>query len=110
MKLVHYDGGDAAEIEGLRVQQAIQQDLRRVGIDLDLRSYEFATVFADILKGNFQIFSLQWVGGGLVDPDMLRRVFHSQQVPPSGFNRGYYENPDVDRLIEGLVGVKAVFA
>ena len=46
------------------------------------------------------MFSLQWVGGGLVDPDMLRRVFHSQQVPPTGFNRGRYSNPLVDRLID----------
>jgi peptide/nickel transport system substrate-binding protein len=27
-------------------------------------------------------------------------VFHSQQVPPAGFNRGRYNNPDVDRLID----------
>jgi len=78
----------------------IQEDLRRVGIALDLRSYEFATFYADVLKGNFQMFSLTWTGGGLVDPDMLRRVFHSEQVPPSGFNRGYYRNAAVDRLID----------
>ena len=78
----------------------IQQDLRRVGIDLDVRSYEFATVFADILKGNFQIMSLRWVGGAVIDPDILRRVFHSSQVPPTGFNRGYYRNAEVDQLLD----------
>jgi len=78
----------------------IQEDLRRVGIELDVRSYEFATVFADIIKGNFQIMSLQWVGGAVIDPDILRRVFHSTQVPPAGFNRGHYQNPEVDRLID----------
>src|SRR5688572_24616640 len=87
--------------EEVRLQSTvIQQDLRRVGIDLDVRSYEFATVFADILKGNFQIMSLQWVGGAVIDPDILRRVFHSTQVPPVGFNRGYYKNQEVDRLID----------
>jgi peptide/nickel transport system substrate-binding protein len=78
----------------------IQQDLREVGIDLDVRSYEFATFFADVLKGNFQMYQLQWVGGALVDPDILRRMFHSKEVPPAGFNRGYYSNPDVDRVID----------
>jgi peptide/nickel transport system substrate-binding protein len=78
----------------------IQEDLRRVGINLDLRSYEFATVFADILKGNFQIMSLIWVGGAVIEPDILRRVFHSTQTPPTGFNRGYYRNAEVDRLID----------
>ena len=78
----------------------IQQDLRQVGIDVDVRSYEFATLYADVLKGNFQMFTLQWVGGAVADPDILRRVFHSQQVPPIGFNRGYYSNPEVDRALD----------
>ncbi|HET9359556.1 MAG TPA: ABC transporter substrate-binding protein [Vicinamibacterales bacterium] len=87
--------------EETRIQAAaIQQDLRSVGIDLDIRSYEFATFYADVLKGNFQIFALQWVGGAMVDPDMLRRVFHSSELPPSGFNRGLYQNEEVDRFLE----------
>ena len=87
--------------EETRLQSTVvQEDLRRVGIDLELRSYEFATFYADVLKGNFQMFSLIWTGGSLADPDILRRVFHSDQIPPLGFNRGYYNNPDVDRLID----------
>lgn len=90
--------GTADEV---RLQAAvIQQDLRRVGIDLELRSLEFATLFADVIKGNYQLVQMQWAGGALVDPDILRRVFHSQQVPPAGFNRGHYSNPEVDRLID----------
>jgi peptide/nickel transport system substrate-binding protein len=78
----------------------IQQQLREVGIDLEVRSYEFATMYADVLKGNFQLYQLQWVGGAMVDPDILRRVFHSTQTPPAGFNRGHYSNPEVDRLLD----------
>jgi peptide/nickel transport system substrate-binding protein len=78
----------------------IQQDLRRVGIDLDLRSHEFATMMADVLRGSFQMTALQWVGGAVVDPDILRRVYHSSQMPPAGFNRGRYNNPEADRLID----------
>ena len=76
----------------------IQQNLRLAGIDVDVRSYEFATFYADVLSGNVQMYTLQWVG--VTDPDMLRRVFHSDQIPPTGFNRIYYSNPDVDRLID----------
>ena len=39
------------------------EHLRAVGIDLDVRTYEFATLYADVLRGNFQMYSLQWVGG-----------------------------------------------
>ena len=56
-----------------------------------MRTYEFATLYADILKGNFQMYTLQWAGGAAADPDILRRVFHSQQVPPAGFNRGHLQ-------------------
>jgi peptide/nickel transport system substrate-binding protein len=85
--------------EFVRLQGAvIQQDLARVGIALELRSQEFATLYADVLKGSFQLFTLQWVG--VTDPDMLRRVFHSDQMPPNGFNRGFFSDPHVDRLID----------
>jgi peptide/nickel transport system substrate-binding protein len=87
--------------EETRLQSTVvQADLRRVGIDLDLRSYEFATFYADVVKGNFQMFSMIWTAASLVDPDILRRVFHSDQTPPVGFNRGYYRNPNVDRLLD----------
>jgi peptide/nickel transport system substrate-binding protein len=78
----------------------IQQDLRAVGIALDVRTYEFATLYADVLRGNFQLFTLQWVGGAVADPDILRRVFHSAQTPPAGFNRGFFSDPRVDRLLD----------
>jgi peptide/nickel transport system substrate-binding protein len=82
-----------------RVQAAaIQHDLARVGIAVDVRSSEFQTLFTDVVRGNFQLYTLQWVG--VTDPDMLRRVFHSMQVPPAGLNRVAYKNPEVDELID----------
>ena len=84
-------------------QQAavIQQNLREVGIDLQVQSLEFATMFADVVKGNFQMVQMQWAGGATIDPDIVRRVFHSQQTPENGgFNRGRYNNPAVDRLLD----------
>lgn len=78
----------------------IQQNLNAVGVGCEIRTYEFATMYADILKGNFQMYTLQWVGGAVADPDILRRVFHSQMAPPAGFNRGHFSDPEVDRLID----------
>jgi peptide/nickel transport system substrate-binding protein len=85
--------------EFFRLQAAvIQENLRLAGIEVDVRSYEFATFYADVLAGNVQMYTLQWVG--VTDPDMLRRLYHSDQAPPVGFNRIYYSNPEVDRLID----------
>jgi peptide/nickel transport system substrate-binding protein len=85
--------------EFVRLQAAvIQQQLRDVGIALEVRSHELATLLQDVSRGNFQMFTLQWVG--VSDPDMLRRVFHSGQVPPVGFNRGFFIDPEVDALLD----------
>jgi peptide/nickel transport system substrate-binding protein len=90
-----------SNLEFNRLQASvIQENFRAVGVGLDVRTYEFATLYADVLKGNFQLYTLQWVGGAVADPDILRRVFHSSQVPPSGFNRGYFSDPEVDRLLD----------
>jgi peptide/nickel transport system substrate-binding protein len=85
--------------EVYRVQAAvIQRDLANVGIDLEIRSMELATLFGDIISGNVQLYTLQWVG--VTDPDMLRRVFHSREVSPAGVNRGHYKNAQVDALLD----------
>jgi peptide/nickel transport system substrate-binding protein len=77
----------------------LQQQLREVGIALDIRSYEFATFYADVVKGAFQLYSLRWVGGGNQDPDVFENVFDTASFAPKRANRGYYSNPEVDRLI-----------
>lgn len=87
--------------EQYRLQAAVlQEQLSHVGIALDIRSYEFATLFTDIVKGNFQMYTLVFSAGAASDPDILRRLFHSSQAPPNGFNRGHYANAEADRLLD----------
>jgi peptide/nickel transport system substrate-binding protein len=79
-----------------RLAEAIQAQLAAVGIGLDIRSYEWATLFADVRSGNFQMVALAWVG--INDPDFYHRAFHSRLTPPLGYNRGGYDDPVIDRL------------
>ena len=81
---------------GLRAQM-IQQMLMQVGIKVNIQSSEFGTFYEDITKGNFDLFSLS--RNGIGDPDFYNIIFYSKNVPPEGQNRGYYNNPRVDRLI-----------
>ncbi len=76
----------------------IQQQLRQVGIALDVRTFEFATFYADITKGAFQMYTLRWIGGN-EEPDIFRYAYATSSAPPHGANRGYYSNPAVDALI-----------
>ncbi len=80
-----------------RIGEAIQSHLKDVGIGLEIRSYEWGTFYSDIQKGNFQTFTLTWVG--ITDPDIYYYLFDSGNVPPRGANRGYYGSAEVDRLI-----------
>lgn len=76
----------------------LQQQLARVGIALDLRSYEFATFYADVTRGSFQLYSLRWIGGN-EQPDIFTFAYATQSFPPKGANRGHYSNPQLDALL-----------
>ncbi len=85
--------------ESSRAMAAVfQQQLREVGIALDIRSYEYATFFSDVTHGEFQVYSLRWLGAN-EDPDIFEYAFDSARIIPKGANRQYYSNPRVDALI-----------
>ena len=82
----------------VRLATIIQYQLGQVGINVDLRSYDWGTFYGDIKAGRFQIFSLSWVGLNM--PDIFRYVFHSTSIPPAGANRGRFSDTRTDELIE----------
>jgi len=85
--------------ESTRLLAAVfQQQLREVGIALDIRSFESATFLADVTKGAYQMHSLRWIGGNQ-DPDMFENVFATTSFAPKRANRTFYSNPRVDALI-----------
>jgi peptide/nickel transport system substrate-binding protein len=75
-----------------------QQQLRAVGIAMDVRIYEFGTFFSDITKGAFSMYALRWIGGN-ESPDIFRLAYVTASLPPHGANRGHYVNPELDRLM-----------
>ena len=82
----------------IRLATIIQHQLTEIGIDVELRSYDWGTFYGDIKAGRFQMFSLSWVG--IKTPDIFRYAFHSSAVPPEGSNRGRYSDSVTDALIE----------
>jgi peptide/nickel transport system substrate-binding protein len=81
-----------------RLGEAIQADLARIGIALDVRTYEWGTLFADVRSGNFELAAMTWVG--IADPDLYRLAYHSTMLPPAGMNRGAYASRTMDRLTD----------
>jgi peptide/nickel transport system substrate-binding protein len=81
------------------IAAVLQQQFREIGVALDIRTYEFATFFADVTSGAFQMYTLRWIAGN-EDPDIFEYAFHSSRFPPKGANRSFYSDPRVDSLID----------
>jgi peptide/nickel transport system substrate-binding protein len=81
----------------VRLATVLQAQMRAVGVELRVQSYDWGTFFGDIQAGRFQLYGLTWVG--IRTPDIFRYAFASSAVPPDGANRGRYRSPEADRLI-----------
>jgi peptide/nickel transport system substrate-binding protein len=91
----------STEEQARLIGAALQDQWRRVGIELELRPLEIATLFSDMAKGNFQLTYLRWVGANN-DPDFFEFAFSSKRFPPDGANRGHYRNPRIDALTDQI--------
>jgi peptide/nickel transport system substrate-binding protein len=81
-----------------RRYEAIQNDLRKVGIDLKVIKLEWGAFLAAVTKGEYDIFNLgrDYKSG---DADVeLYSLFHSSNIPTINLPR--YRNPEVDKLLE----------
>lgn len=69
------------QAEDLTLAQAIQAQVKDVGIDLKLELVDEGTLIDRMGKGDYDIFSFFFVRS---EPDILRTVFHSDYEPPNG--------------------------
>jgi peptide/nickel transport system substrate-binding protein len=78
--------------------EVLREQWRKVGVDLELRALEFGTLYSDITQGNFEMYTLRWIGVNN-DPSVFQFAFESDHIPPGGANRGHYRNPQLDALM-----------
>ena len=82
----------------IRVATIYQHQLKKIGIEMDIRSYDWGTFYGDIKAGRFQLYSLSWIG--IKTPDIFYYTSHSGAIPPNGANRGRYMDAHADSLID----------
>lgn len=83
------------------VARAIAAMLRDVGIEVDVRPSEAATLIADLNKGSFEVTLLQVPE--VIEPHVLSWFFDSSRIPgpeSEGANRWRYANAELDALFE----------
>ncbi len=118
LKQAGYDGKDkrvktsalistsgSGQMLPLPMNEFVQENLREVGIDLELVTIEWNALTLRGRQGfqhpeNAQLGTLN-ISYNFQEPQSaFVRFFHSASVPPVGANRMPYINPEMDRLIE----------
>ena len=81
-----------------KVATVIQSQLAEIGIEVTIRMQEFGAFLSYLNGTEHEGFLLGW--SNCYNPDRtMSLMFHSESEPASG-NRGYYSNPEADKLIE----------
>lgn len=88
----------STDAQRVRIATILQAQMAEAGIQLTIKSLDWGTFFEDVKQGHFQSFGLTWVG--IKTPEIYQKAFHSQAVPPNGFNRGRFENQNLDVLLD----------
>jgi peptide/nickel transport system substrate-binding protein len=92
-------------VSGRQYAGVIQNDLKAVGMPVEIQTPEQNTLFDELRRGNFQIAYSQWVGGNQ-DPIFYKDLFATSEIPtqtrPSR-NRSRYSNPELDKLLDEAV-------
>jgi peptide/nickel transport system substrate-binding protein len=73
----------------------LARDLERVGIKVDIRTYEFGTYWATLKEGDFDLF----IGAENAPTRIDFDNFETPTKGMEGYNFTRYSNPEVDRLI-----------
>lgn len=93
--------GGSGMLDPVPMGTAIQADLKAVGLDANIETYEWNTFLGKVnpgLEGKADMAEMAWMTN---DPDTLPYLALRTEAWPDkgGFNSGYYSNPEVDKLL-----------
>jgi peptide/nickel transport system substrate-binding protein len=87
-----------------QVSEAVQAYLQAIGMKVELRTYDWPTYVAGLLKPldqtELEVFLLGW-GPLIMDADMgLYGQFTCEVNPPKGLGSAFYCNPEYDKIMK----------
>ncbi|WP_100229614.1 ABC transporter substrate-binding protein [Winslowiella toletana] len=94
--------GGSGMLDPVPMATAIQADLKAVGLNVNIKTYEWNTYLSKVnagLDNQTNMAEMAWMTN---DPDTLPFLTLRSDAWPQkgGFNSGYYSNPQVDKLLE----------
>jgi len=88
-----------ARRSSLEINEAVQYYLRKVGLEVEIVQLEWTAFKQAITDGHADMFLLSWHADYPDAENFLFPLFHSSNWGAAG-NRAFYENPELDTLIE----------
>ena len=85
------------------VETWIQRDLAKVGIELELRKYEWVTYLGKWAGGMTPDIAMNEIGWGMSTPAWVGIVARCDTIAPNGQNSGAYCNKNVDALLDKAI-------
>lgn len=92
--LLIYGGGE----DHVQFSQVAQEQLRRIGIDMEIRHVDWPTLWARLQGGDFQAAMSGGAALGL-DPDDVYGSLHSSEIG-GGQNYAAFKNPSIDEWLD----------
>jgi peptide/nickel transport system substrate-binding protein len=92
----------AYSVKMAKVLPLLQEEYRKVGIELDIEKVEAASYIKRLREHDFDACSLTWSS---LDPNQDQfQIFHSSQAAKNGSNFVSYKSPEADALLEQIRG------
>jgi peptide/nickel transport system substrate-binding protein len=88
---------------GTLVQSWIQRDLAKIGIELELKKSEWITYMHDWGGGFPEEVGVGEIGWGMTVPSWTGIVTRADSQPPNGLNSGWYDNKNVDEILNKAI-------
>ena len=87
--------------DGKGIAEAMQQDLKEIGINAKLVTYEWGTYLQKTGSGDHDMCLLGWTGDN-GDPDNFLNVLLASKsaTEENALNVAYYKNPEVDKILD----------
>lgn len=81
-----------------KIAEVVQENLRRIGVDLEFHPVEWGTYLDMVNRGDPQMLRMAWVGDYPDADNFLYILFHSSVIGQS--NTARYRDDGVDRMLE----------
>lgn len=81
--------------ETVTIGQLLADQLKQIGIAVQIKTVDFSTFLDEQGKGNFDLLMMGWLGN--IDPDDF---YYGQHHTDGANNYQKYSNPNVDKLLE----------